>query len=61
MDAAWNQIIPGALGRAFDQHGRLNLQKILLIQEISYRLCHLMAQQEILLQPRPAQIQIAIF
>ncbi len=56
-----NQIIARAFGRRFGQDRRLDLIKSLIIQYSSCRQSQAMAQLEVLLHLRPAQIEVSIF
>ena len=60
LQAAGHQIIPRPLRRAFNQDGRLNFQKAPGIEKIPDILDYLMAQHQVALHLRPAQIQIAV-
>ena len=61
MDAAGHQEIAGAFGGGFDEGGRLDLQEAIFIEVVSGDLGHLVAEHQVFLQLRTAQIQVTIF
>ena len=60
MDAGGDQIVPGAFGGGFGQHGGLDLQKALLVEIVPGHLGHLVAGGDGMLHIRAAQVQIAV-
>src|SRR5580765_8310263 len=60
MNAAGHQVVARALGRRPRENRRLDLEKIVAVEIRTRGDRHLVAQHEILLQRRAAQIEVAI-
>ena len=60
VDAAGHQVIARALGRALGQEGRLHLQEPVLVQVAAHDLHQPVAELQIALHERAAQVQIAV-
>ena len=56
-----HQKVARALRRGFDQHGGLQLDKPVLVKIVAGDLRDAVAHQDVVLQIRPPQIQIAVF
>ncbi|MPM79797.1 hypothetical protein SDC9_126839 [bioreactor metagenome] len=61
MDAGGHQIVPGALGRGFLQHGGFDFIKALLVEVIPGDLGDFVPQGNGALKVGTAQVQIAVF
>ncbi len=61
MHPTGHQKVPRALGGGLDEHGRFQLDKSLAVEIVPGRLGDPVAQHQILLQIRTAQIQIPVF
>ena len=61
IDPAGNQIVARAFRRAFGQHRRFDFDEVATVKEVAHRLGDAVAQYQIVLHFRPAQVQIAIF
>ena len=60
VHAAGHQVVARALGRALGEHGRLDVDETVLVQEAAHRHRHLVAQHQVALHHRAAQIQHAV-
>ena len=61
MDAAGHQEVTSAFGGGLDEGGGLNFQEAVFIEVVPGDLGHLVAEHQVLLQLRTAQIQVTIF
>jgi hypothetical protein len=57
---ARHEKIARALGRRFDQDRRFDFDEIAFVEEIAHRFDDLVAHRQIVLQARPAQVEIAV-
>ena len=60
MDAAGHQEVTGAFGGGLDEGGGLNFQEAVFIEVVPGDLGHLVAEHQVLLQFRTAQVQVTI-
>ena len=60
MHAAGHQVVPGALGGGFAEHGRLHLVEAVTVEVGLGGILHLMAELQRLLHGWAAQIQVAV-
>ena len=61
MHAARHNVVARALGCAFDQNRRLDLNKAPLAEEIAHKEHNLVPQTQVTLHTLAAQIEIAVF
>ena len=61
VDAAGNQIIPGAFRRALGQKRRFQVEEPQPVQVTAHGRCGPVAQDQIALQTRPAQVDMTVF
>ena len=61
MDAAGHQEVTSAFGGGLDEGGGLNFQEAVFIEVVPGDLGHLVAEHQVLLQLRTAQVQVTIF
>ncbi|MBA7582722.1 hypothetical protein ES708_24659 [subsurface metagenome] len=61
MNAAGHQVVARPFRGALGQNRRLYLDKALVVQEIADKLDGTIAQLQVLLHPRPPQVEVAVF
>jgi len=60
VEAAGHNIIPGSLGSALDQNGRLDLHKAALGEELADKAHHVVPQEDVALHALATQVQVAV-
>jgi hypothetical protein len=60
VHAAGHQVVARAFGRALGEHGRLDVDEALLVQELAHLDGHAVAQAQVLLHLGAAQVQHAV-
>ena len=61
MDAAWDEVVAGALRRALRQDWRLDLQETLFVEVVPHQLHDFMPKGEATVHAGPAQVHVAPF
>ena len=61
MDAAGDDEVARAFGRAFEQDGRFDFEEVAIVEEIANEADDVVAQAQIRGQPGAAQIEVAVF
>ena len=60
VHTARHQVITRTFGRALGQHGRFNIDKTIGVQKLAHRHRHFVAQHQVFLHVRTAQIEHAV-